>query len=192
MINEVIVTSRNADGTTHIAPMGVRRENGLYVVAPFRPSRTLENLTRERHGVINCTDDVRVFAGCLTGRYDWPLCNATRVPGMRLQASLSHVELEVQKFEDDPQRPRFLCTVVHEETHKPFPGFNRAQSAVLEAAILVSRLHMLPPEKIQRELEYLRIAIDKTAGEHERLAWSWLEARIIEFSKTAAPRSATS
>ena len=192
MIYEIIITSRNADGTPHIAPMGVRRDGGLFVVAPFRPSRTLDNLARERHAVINFTDDVRVFAGCLTGRYEWPLCAATRIPAPRLQDSLSHAELEVQKFEDDAQRPRFLCTVVHEETHGPFTGFNRAQAAVLEAAILVSRLHMLPADKIQRELEYLRIAVEKTAGERERLAWSWLEARIVEFGATALARRATS
>ena len=45
---------------------------------------------------------------------------------------------------------------------------------MLEAAILVSRLHMLPPEKIEQELGYLAIAIDKTAGEAEREAWEWL------------------
>ena len=192
MIHEIIITSRNPDGTTQIAPMGVRQDGAHYVLAPFRPSRTLDNLTRERHAVVNFTDDVCVFAGCLTGRYDWPLCAATRVPVQRLQESLGHAELEVKEFEDDVQRPRFLCAVVHQETHAPFTGFNRAQAAVLEAAILVSRLHMLPAEKIQGELEYLRVAVEKTAGERERLAWSWLEARIVEFGSTAVPRSAAS
>ena len=37
---------------------------------------------------------------------------------------------------------------------------------------------MLPPEKIDAELRYLQIAIDKTAGPHEREAWSWLMERI--------------
>lgn len=192
MIKESIITSRNADGSTHIAPMGVRHEGGLYVVAPFRPSRTLENLARERHAVMNFTDDVRVFAGCLTGRYDWPLSAATRVPVMRLKEVLSHVELEVQHFEDDPRRPRFLCAVLHQENHAPFTGFNRAQAAVLEAAILVSRLHMLPEEKVRRELEYLRIALEKTAGEREREAWSWLEQWIAGSGGTARVRSASS
>ena len=40
-------------------------------------------------------------------------------------------------------------------TIAPFRGFNRAQAAVVEAAILVSRLHMLPPDKIEREIGYL-------------------------------------
>jgi hypothetical protein len=68
--------------------------------------------------------------------------------------------------------------VVHEAAHAPAPGFNRAQAAVIEAAILTSRLHMLPPEKIRAELAYLTIAISKTAGAREQEAWDWLMARI--------------
>ena len=63
---------------------------------------------------------------------------------------------------------------VHEEQHQPFAGFNRAQAAIIEGAVLVSRLHMLPAEKIDAEMRYLQIAIDKTAGAAEREAWEWL------------------
>jgi hypothetical protein len=178
MIHETIVTTRNADGTTHIAPMGVRMDGGMLLIAPFRPSRTLENLLRERAAVVNLTDDVRVFAGCLTGRHDWPLCAAGRLPVQRLAGSLSHQELEVRRLEDDELRPRFHCAVIHEEIHAPFRGFNRAQAAVLEAAILVSRLHLLPMDRIQHEMNFLHSAMEKTAGERERAAWSWLEERI--------------
>ena len=67
---------------------------------------------------------------------------------------------------------------VHDAHHGDFEGFNRAQSAVLEAAVLVSRLGMLDPAKIAREINYLRIAIDKTAGANELQAWQWLLAAI--------------
>lgn len=192
MILEVIITTGNADGTTHVAPMGVHEADGLVVVAPFRPSRTLDNLVRDGCAVMNLTDDVRVYAGSVTGRHDWPLCPAVHVPVMRLQDLLAHVELEVRRRDDDPQRPRFHCAATHRETHGPFRGFNRAQAAVLEAAILVSRLDRLPAEKVAREFEYLRIAVDKTAGRREREAWSWLADRIGTFLTAAAARSATS
>jgi len=44
--------------------------------------------------------------------------------------------------------------------------------------VLVSRLKRLPMEKIQQEMDYLRIAIDKTAGERELEAWSWLTEAV--------------
>ncbi len=188
MIRETIITTLNADDTAQIAPMGIREQDGLIVIAPFKPSTTLENLKRSGQAVVNLTDDVRVFAGCLTGRYDWPVVPATSFKGMRLQNSLSHMEVVVDRVEDDNLRPRFFCKVQHQETHRPFAGFNRAQAAVLELAILVSRLHMLPAEKIDAEVRYLEIAIEKTAGNHEREAWNWLIDKITDFRQREAAK----
>lgn len=181
MIIESIITTVDADGGVHIAPMGVIWDEGRPVLAPFRPSRTLDNLERSRTAVINHTDDVRVFAGCLTGRAAWPVRPADRIAGFVLAAALSHQELTVEDVKADPTRPRFTGRVVHEATHAPFRGFNRAQAAVVEAAILVSRLHLLPWDKIEREIAYLEIAVSKTAGPREREAWEWLTVHIREF-----------
>jgi hypothetical protein len=53
-----------------------------------------------------------------------------------------------------------------------------AQAAVIELAVLVSRLTRLPKDKVQSERQYLQIAIDKTAGERELQAWAWLTDKI--------------
>ena len=135
---------------------------------------------------MNLTDDVRIFAGCLTGRRTWPLVASEKIATPRLEGALTHRELEVVRVEDDELRPRVLCRVVAEKAHAPFRGFNRAQAAVIEAAILVSRLHMLSPDKIDAERAYLSIAIDKTAGPAEREAWSWLMEKI-DASRGTSP-----
>ena len=44
--------------------------------------------------------------------------------------------------------------------------------------MLVSRLHMLPMDKIESEMNYLQIAIDKTAGVAEHEAWGWLREAV--------------
>jgi len=191
MIRETIVTTQARDGAVHIAPIGLIGEGEGFVIAPFRPSQTLENLRANPFAVANYTDDVLVFAGCLTGRRDWPTRPASKVPGAVLTGALSHAELAVTEVKDDAVRPRFSCAVVHEESHAPFRGFNRAQAAVIEAAILVSRLHMLPAEKIEREIAYLRIAIDKTAGPRERQAWDWLMESIAAFKAAPVARPGT-
>lgn len=178
MIYETIITTSGESGAPHIAPFGIRERDGLVVVAPFRPSSSLDNLLRGRCAVVNLTDDVRVFAGALTGRRDWPVRRAARVDGWVLESALAHRELELVEVLDDPVRPQLAFRVLHEAMHAPFRGFNRAQAAVLEAAVLVSRLHMLPLEKIDTEVSYLRIAIEKTAGEREQQAWGWLMEHI--------------
>ena len=189
MIRETIVTTQGADGRIHIAPIGLIAEADGFVIAPFRPSQTLDNLRLNPHAVANYTDDVLIFAGCLTGRRDWPTFPASRIPGAVLTAALAHAELAVVEVREHPERPRFHCRVVHEASHAPFRGFNRAQAAVVEAAILVSRLHLLPMEKIEREVAYLRIAVEKTAGPRERQGWDWLMKRIAAFKQETASRA---
>jgi hypothetical protein len=66
-------------------------------------------------------------------------------------------------------------------SHAPAAGFNRAQAAVIELAILSSRLTMLPREKVEREIEYLTIAVEKTAGPREEEAWGWLMEKVRGF-----------
>lgn len=178
MILETIVTTRTESGADHIAPMGVREQDGYTILSPFRPSATLDHILRERCAIVNLTDDVRIFAGCLTGRYGWPTVPAAFLACNRLAAALAHVELELDHVEDDPMRPRLWCRAAGRFSHAPFPGFNRAQAAVIEAAILVSRLGMLPAEKVSAELAYLAIAVEKTAGPREREAWDWLQAAV--------------
>lgn len=183
MIQETIITTVNPQGEAHIAPMGVHVDGDQYVILPFRPSATLDNLMQTEAAVINYTDDVRIFAGCLTGRRDWPLLPTQHIRGFYLADTLAHTELKLLRFENDDVRPKLFCRAIHTANHRPFLGFNRAQYSVLEAAILISRLNMLPAEKIQTELEYLRIGLEKTAGERERQAWDWLMTAIEQHRK---------
>jgi len=181
MIQETIVTTQNATGLTHIAPMGIHVEGDDFIILPFRPSTTLDNLLASGAAVLNYCDDVRVFAGCLTGRRDWPLNPAEKIKGRVLQCALAHTEVELVRIDDDPTRPKLFCKAVHTANHAPFKGFNRAQYSVLEAAILISRLKRLPIEKIESEIDYLRIGLEKTAGDKEWEAWGWLMTVIDEY-----------
>lgn len=178
MIRETIVTTVSAAGAVHITPFGIIAYGDGWIIAPFHPSVTIDNLRAVPFAVANYTDDVRIFAGCLTGRRDWPTVAADVVPVPRLAAALAHAELAVANVTEDAQRPRFQCRVVHRASHAAFEGLNRAKAAVLEAAILVSRLDLLPREKIEQEMAYLATAVAKTAGPAEQEAWEWLAERV--------------
>jgi hypothetical protein len=181
-IFETVITTQAADGTPHIAPMGVRYEGEHVVLLPFKPSTTLANVLAGECAVLNVVVDTRVFAGCITGRKrDWPLLPAAKVAGVHLANALGHVELRLAETQDHEQRPRLLLARVNEARHAPFIGFNRAQAAVIEGAVLVSRLHMLARDKVEREMAYLQIAIDKTAGAAEHEAWRWLQDAVAAY-----------
>lgn len=186
-ILETIVTTLNADGSAHLVPFGLIEEDSFYVVAPFRPSPTIANLERHPFLAAAAPIDIRVIAGCVTGRRDWATSPCDRIEGVRLADAFAHMELAVEAVVADEVRPRFACRVVHRAMHHPFLGYNRAQAAVLEAAILSTRLHLLSPDKIRSEMDYLKIAIAKTAGEAELEAWQWIEAKILAGPAPMAP-----
>lgn len=187
MIFETIITTVDLAGEPHIAPFGVRYEGDLVIIAPYKPSTTLDNILATKCAVMNLADDVRVFAAALTNRKIGELVSihtasqANKAKGFRLADCLVHVELELVEMRDDATRPQLFMQKMAEFNHKPFTGFNRAQAAVIELAVLVSRLRILPKDKIMLEIEYLKIAMDKTAGEREMQAWSWLTEAIENF-----------
>lgn len=174
MIYETIISSVDIEGNAHVTPFGITMQDNLVVISPYKPSATLENILATERAVMNLTDDVRVFAGALTRRKAWALLPATKVAGFRLADTLAHKELKLVKVIDDAMRPQLFLEVLHEEHHQSFLGFNRAQAAVIELAVLVSRLTRLPMEKITQDINYLSIAIEKTAGARELEAWGWL------------------
>ena len=186
-IYETVVTTLGREGRVHVAPMGVRYRGTRVVLMPFKPSTTLDNILAGRCAVLNLVVDTRVFAGCVTGRRrDWPTLPVAHVEGRRLEAALGHVELKLASVEDHAQRPVLELERVHEAQHAPFIGLNRAQAAVVEGAVLVSRLRLLPPEKIDAEMAYLQIAIDKTAAPEEHEAWRWMQDAVAAHRERGA------
>ena len=187
MIFETIITSIDLAGNPHLAPFGIKYEGENIIISPYRPSTTLDNILATKGAVMNLTDDVRVFAASLTNRKVGELVSinttsqTNKIKGFRLDNCLAHVELELLEVRDEAVRPQLIMQKVAEFNHKPFAGFNRAQAAVIELAVLVSRLHLLPKDKVMNEIEYLKIAIDKTAGEREWQAWRWLTEAIDIF-----------
>ena len=185
MIHEVIVTTISNEDIVHIAPMGIRFIDKQVVISPFKPSTTLNNITENNIATINFIDDVRVFAGIVSRhKKDWELSARTDleiVPNLTLTNTFYNVV--VNEYQEDDKRPNIICDIKNSAIIKPFLGFNRAQFSVIEAAVLLSRLGMIPMEKIDREIEYLKIGIDKTAGPHELEAWGWIQDKILSYKK---------
>ena len=69
---------------------------------------------------------------------------------------------------------------------RDFFGFNRAKHAVVEAAILATRIGVLPDERILEELERLAVPVKKTAGPEEREAFQFL-LQHVHGKLTGAP-----
>jgi len=189
MIVEGIITSRDAGGHVNFAPMGVEWGEERLVLKPFLETTTFRNLTANRTAVFNLVDDVLLFAQAAIGSPQFPWHPAERVAGAVLEAACSWRELEVEAIDATPPRSRIDARIVHRGRGREFIGFNRARHAVLEAAILATRVHMLPAAQIREELGRLEILVEKTAGPREREAWALLTDYVAARPASSADRA---
>jgi hypothetical protein len=174
VIVETIVTTVEPGGSINFAPMGVEWGDETIVLKPFLETTTFRNLSVSRSAVVNLTDDVMLFAQGAISSPQFPSVPATVVKGAVLEAACSWRELDVVSIDATPPRSRIEARVVHRGFRREFIGFNRARHAVLEAAILATRTHLLPAQQIREEYARLQVMVDKTAGPREQEAMELL------------------
>jgi hypothetical protein len=182
LILEGIVVTQDEVGAVNIAPMGPRvdRELTHLVLRPFQTAQTFKNLKSNPCGVFHVTDDVELLARAAVGQLEPPptLVRIDGFPCPRLADACRWVAFQVESLDDQTERATIRCNVVAEGTIRPFFGFNRAKHAVVEAAILATRIGILPEGDIWQELARLATPIAKTAGEQERRAFEFLRQYV--------------
>jgi hypothetical protein len=174
VIIEAILTTSDTGGAVNCAPMGVEWGDEEIIIKPFVETTTFANLQATGVAVVNLTDDVMLFAQGAITNARFPTHPAAVVDGVVLDAACSWREVEARAIDATPPRARVVTHVVHHGVLREFLGFNRARHAVLEAAILATRTHLLPPEQIRDEFARLQVIVDKTAGPREREAMALL------------------
>lgn len=192
VILESIVTSADDQGRVNIAPMGPRvvgdwsadrREDMAFVLRPFNSSRTYRNLIETRKAVVHVTDDAKLFATAAVDAIDEIEIEklVQQIDGTRwwrLRDCHRWFAVEVESISSQEPRVDMQCRVVYTGIVRPFFGFNRAKHAVIEAAILATRTHVLPPDEVRDEINRLRPLIDKTGGPAEHSAFEFLRKTI--------------
>lgn len=177
MILEGLVTTLGPDGDLNVAPMGPRVEPAMdrFVLRPYRSSNTYRNLRHHGEGVLHVTDDVLLLARAAIGQ---PLDPETRpadvIRGAILTGACRYFEFRVAELDDHADRTTILAETVASGRIRDFFGFNRAKHAVLEAAILATRVEFLPLDEILGEFRRLVVPVEKTGGRDERVAFELL------------------
>ena len=198
MILESIVTTVDPSGQVNIAPMGptvlskgdptspvFKKDVDGFVLRPFKTSTTYANLIANPFATIHVTDDAFLFARAAVS-------NLSKIDQARLVHQLEGTQwwplgdchrwfaVQVSKVHDDELRVSMDCRVVDSSEVRPYFGFNRAKHAVIEAAILATRTHLLPVESVLSEIDRLQPLVDKTGGPDEHEGFDLLKATIHE------------
>lgn len=190
MILEGLVTTRNADGSMHLAPMGPRMtaDGRSFLLRPFPTSHTFQNLQRERAGVLHITDDVLLLAMAAVNQAPNPATFASQmVSGYVLANACRYLEFTVAELDESQQRMQLHCVVVHQATLREFFGLNRAKHAIVEAAILATRMHMIPRDEVLAEYRKLAVLVEKTGGPAEHEAMQFLSRYVEQFPVKETP-----
>lgn len=179
MILEGIVTTRNSDGTVNVSPMGPRVDNEMrqFVLRPFQTSTTYKNLKRTGEGVLHVTDNVEMIARAAIGKLVAP---RTLNDGLVLEDCCRWFQFRVAELDDSAERTTISCEVFESGQVRDFFGLNRGKHAVIEAAILATRIGIIPNEAITSPLAELSILVDKTGGAAEHRAFDVLQQFIAD------------
>ena len=187
MILEGIVTTLSAEGLLNIAPMGplIDPEQGdpfrRFVLRPFKTSVTYRNLRESREGVLHVTDDVLLLARTAIGAAVEPAPEtreAEAIRGRILLGACRYYEFRVASLDDAQDRTTIEAETVAAGRLRDFFGFNRAKHAVVEAAILATRVGILPWTEILEDYRKLEIIVGKTGGPDEHAAFTLLREHV--------------
>ena len=188
MIVEGVVTTLSQTGELNIAPMGpiVDETMTTLQLRPFQTSTTYRNLKARPFGVFHIVDDVLLIAQAALDCLD-PIpatFDAQKITGKVLADCCRWYEFEVTDCDDSAIRTSLATKVVHVGRVRDVFGFNRAKHAVLEATILATRLHLVSPLEIRRQLAALAIPVEKTAGPREHTAFALVMDYVEQWYQT--------
>lgn len=166
MIVETIVSTRGPDGKPNFAPMGARiPEEGKISLLVYHPTRTYKNLKAAHSCVINMVSDARLFV--LTTLYDHqpPHRMSAVAAGAIMDDAEKALEFAVDGETEMEGKTEFTGHIIgSHETGTPPAGFCRAEGAVIEALIAVTRRGLLPAWEVADQLRRSRIIVEKTGG----------------------------
>jgi hypothetical protein len=188
MILEGIMTTQNSSGVLNIAPMGPIVDESMQrlLLRPYQSSTTYQNLKQSRRGVFHVTDDVEMLAAAAIGQLPPPATIDVAEAGVPVLAGACRwYGVEVDTLDDSQERTEIVCRTTAQGRLRDFFGLNRAKHAVVEAAILATRIKMLPGEEIRRQYEQLSILVEKTAGDAERRAFEKLSKYVESYQPEA-------
>jgi uncharacterized protein len=183
MIIETIFSTIDEQGNPNFAPMGLICSDGVIKVRPHRNTRTFRNIIATGHGVANLTDDVLAFVQSGIFNEVLPCFPAKVIPGVVIKKTCSWWELSVESMNNSSDPAEMDCRMLHKGTCREFAGFCRAGGAVIEAAILATRLDFVNHDMIlQKLIEYAEI-VEKTGGNSEIKAFQLVREYIQQRTR---------
>lgn len=166
-IVETIVSTYNADGKPHAAPIGVTMKNSNQVVLKFyTTSETYKNITAKKCAIINITGNIEIFYRTAFKELnpngmvpkEW-FQQDKKIEAPRLYIADATIGISVLNIAPlDEEKVVALCKVTHINTNKKFPQvYSRAFGLTLEAIIHSTRVQKFLSGTIEQQKQALKL-----------------------------------
>lgn len=175
MIIEGLITTVCSEGGANVAPLGpiVEGDFESVLLRPWRGSTTYRNLCSCDSAVFHVVDEVDLIVEAVMKRPSTssPMEKASHVDnGWVLKDCCRWFELQIIDRDLTFDRAEIRAQVVYSGQRRPFNGFNRARHAILEAAILATRVEFLARDEVDLQFGFFQSAVEKTGTErHHQL-----------------------
>lgn len=191
MIIEGIITTVSSEKVPNLAPMGpiVEGDFETFLLRPWKGSTTYRNLCSVDSAVFHVVDEVDLIAEAVMKRLPArPQMQPTeQVDGWVLEDCCRWFELQIVDRDLSHDRAEILAHVVNSGQRRPFTGFNRARHAILEAAILATRVEFLDQDEVESQFAYFRSAVEKTGTDrHGQLFQMLCEFVAEQYDRKAS------
>lgn len=180
MILESIITTINEDGSVHISAIGPHVDSDLtqWVLKPFVSSTTYQNLRSTNRCVIHIIDDALLLAQVVSRQTESIVTRYEAEFGFVVSDACRFFALELFDWSVDEPRSSVRGKVIGQRELRPFWGWNRAKHAILELAVVATRIGILSVEEVDETLARTQAIVQKTAGKSEELAFQMLSEFI--------------
>lgn len=182
IIEGLITCTRSSGQAPHVSALGpvVNPELTEWTLRPFQSSKIFAHLRENPRCVFHTIDDALPVVQLVLGQSP-EFSFQTTASGVAVIEQACHwYELEIEAWDVSGQRSEATARLVQHGDLRPFWGWNRAKHALLEAAILISRAHLMKAEELRQQLEALRSPVEKTSGPRELQAWSLIEQTFLK------------
>ncbi|MCD1295645.1 DUF447 domain-containing protein [Methanocella sp. CWC-04] len=175
-ITEVIVTTISSEGIPNAAPMGIVRRGDRMVIRMYPGTRTLKNVKETGYLVANFTLDPLIY---VTSAFEDLNCGFfVFEQGMlppRLKDAFGWVYFKC-KTEGVVELEPVDVKVVERRV----PRFSRGFAAVIDAAILGTRMHLFKEDEARKKFHEYDVIVNKCGGSKELEAMKKLK-EILGF-----------
>jgi len=189
-ISEVIVTTRSASGKPNAAPIGIiteiNEEEGeiKHFIKLYKGSQTLSNVLETNTLAANVTDDAVLFVKAVFEHLSQNYFSVFEGMPILTEAQSWIVFTSVLAEESNEYLLFRVTPKAVEIKRKRVKAINRGLNAVIEAAILATRLNRAKDEEekeeMRKQMEHYKEIVEKCGGRRENEAMEILKEKFFK------------